>query len=123
VWPAVLVAVIAGAIIGYAGLSFFGVAWETAIQDQVPHRSLGKVASWDQLTSFIAMPLGNVLAGPLSAAFGIDPVLVVCSLVLLGSSLAPLLARGSRELTRPEPEAAVAPPALPPEVRAETTGV
>jgi MFS family permease len=107
VWPAVLVAVVAGAIIGYAGLSFFGVAWETAIQDHVPHRSLGKVASWDQLTSFIAMPLGNVLAGPLSAAYGIDPVLVVCGFVLLGSGAAPLLVRGSRQLTRGEPSVAV----------------
>ena len=123
VWPAVLVAVLAGAIIGYAGLSFFGVAWETAIQDHIPHRSLGKVASWDQLTSFIAMPLGNVLAGPLSAAYGIDPVLVVCAFVLLGASVVPLLARGSRELTRPGAGAAVPPPVLPPEIRAETTGV
>jgi predicted MFS family arabinose efflux permease len=109
VWPAVLVAVVAGAIIGYAGLSFFSVAWETAIQDHVPHRSLGKVASWDQLTSFIAMPLGNALAGPLAAAYGIDPVLVVCGLVLLGASVTPLLVRGSRRLTRSEP----AIPALP----------
>jgi len=102
VWPAVLVAVAAGAIIGYAGLSFFSVAWETAIQDHIPHRSLGKVASWDQLTSFIAMPLGNMLAGPLSEAYGIDPVLVVCGLVLLGASVTPLLVRGSRHLTRAE---------------------
>jgi MFS family permease len=89
----------AGAVIGYAGLSFFGVAWETAIQDHVPHRSLGKVASWDQLTSFIAMPLGNALAGPLSQAYGTDPVLVICGLVLLGSGVAPLLASGVRSLT------------------------
>jgi MFS family permease len=109
VWPAVLVAVIAGAIIGYAGLSFFGVAWETAIQDHIPHRSLGKVASWDQLTSFIAMPLGNALAGPLASAYGIDPVLVVCGFVLLVSSAAPLAVRGSRELIRGEPAVALPP--------------
>jgi MFS family permease len=117
VWPAVLVAVVAGAIIGYAGLSFFSVAWETAIQDHVPHRSLGKVASWDQLTSFIAMPLGNALAGPLSAAYGINPVLVVCGFVLLGSGAAPLLVRGSRRLTR----GTAAVPQQP--IPAEATGV
>jgi MFS family permease len=117
VWPAVLVAVVAGAIIGYAGLSFFSVAWETAIQDHVPHRSLGKVASWDQLTSFLAMPVGNALAGPLSAAYGINPVLVVCGLVLLGSGAAPLLVRSSRRLTR----GTVAVPQRP--IPAEATGV
>jgi MFS family permease len=104
VWPGVLPAVMAGAIVGYAGLSFFAVAWETAIQDHVPHRVLARVASWDMLTSFLAMPLGSALAGPLSAAFGIDPVLVVCAAVLFGSSLLPLLARGTRELTRPANE-------------------
>jgi MFS family permease len=54
------------------------------------------------LTSFIAMPLGNALAGPLSDAYGINPVLVVCGFVLLGSGAAPLLVRGSRRLTRGE---------------------
>lgn len=100
VWPGVLPAVMVGAIIGYAGLSFFSVAWETAIQDHVPHRVLARVASWDTLTSFLAMPLGSALAGPLSGAFGINRVLVACAVVLFGSSLLPLLVRGSRVLTR-----------------------
>jgi MFS family permease len=103
VWPSVLAAVVAGAMLGYAGLSFFSVAWETAIQDHVPHRVLARVASWDMLTSFVAMPLGNAAAGPLADAFGIDRVLVGCALVLLGASAAPLLAPGSRRLTRPVP--------------------
>jgi len=77
VWPATLVAVLVGAVIGWAGLIFFDVAWETAIQDQVPQSALGRVASWDTLTSFIAMPIGNALAGPLSGRFGVNPVLTV----------------------------------------------
>jgi MFS family permease len=101
VWPGVLTAVIVGAVIGYAGLSFFGVAWDTAIQDHVPHRVLARVTSWDMLTSFIGMPLGNALAGPLAHAFGIDHVLVGAALVLFGSGLAPLFVGGTRRLTRP----------------------
>ena len=116
VWPGFLIAIMAGAVIGYAGLAFFGVAWETAIQDRVPHRSLGKVASWDQLTSFIAMPVGNALAGPLAQAYGINPVLVVCAMVFLAASLAPLFAPGSRNLTRGDPEVAVPAGVLPTEV-------
>ncbi|MEV6844539.1 MFS transporter [Actinoplanes sp. NPDC051411] len=118
VWPAVLTAVLAGAVIGYAGLFFFDVAWETAIQDHVPHRALGRVASWDYLTSFLAMPIGNALAGPLSRAYGINRVLVACAAVLLLAALSQLAVPGVRKMTRTA--AAPAPP-HPAEV-AETFG-
>jgi MFS family permease len=111
VWPAALVAVMAGAVIGYAGLMFFGVAWETAIQDHVPHRALGRVSSWDYLTSFIAMPIGNALAGPLSGAYGINPVLVACAAVLLLSSVSQFAIPGVRKMTRTETAPAPAHPA------------
>jgi MFS family permease len=114
-WPGVLTAVLVGAVLGYAGLSYFSVAWETAIQDQVPHDVLARVASWDMLTSFIAMPIGNLLAGPLASSAGTGPVLATCALVLLGSGLAPLFVRGSRTLTRAvaESKPAADPAALP----------
>jgi MFS family permease len=103
VWPGRLAAVLVGAVIGYAGLIFFDVMWETAIQDNVPHRVLARVESWDMLTSFIAMPLGSAMAGPLSQAFGMKPVLSGCSAVLFLAGLAPLSVRSSRRLTRPLP--------------------
>lgn len=114
VWPAELVAVLAGAIIGYAGLIFFDVAWETAIQDRVPQSALGRVASWDYLTSFLAMPIGNALAGPLSEAYGIDRVLTVCAAVLFLAGASQLLIPGVRNLTRAD-HSSPAPPAPLPE--------
>ncbi|MEV4352290.1 MFS transporter [Actinoplanes sp. NPDC049596] len=120
VWPAELVAVIAGAIVGYAGLIFFDVAWETAIQDQVPQRMLGRVSSWDYLTSFIAMPIGNVLAGPLSAKYGTSPILTACAAVLFLSAASQFLVPGTRRLTRLG--VSPAPAAKTPELT-ETTGV
>jgi MFS family permease len=116
VWPAVLTAVALGAVLGYAGLSFFSVAWETAIQDHVPHRVLARVASWDTLTSFLAMPVGSALAGPLATAFGIDHALLTCAVVLFGASVAPLFVAGTRELTRPTARPAAAPQAVPAEL-------
>jgi MFS family permease len=113
VWPSALAAVVAGAVLGYTGLSFFSVAWDTAIQDHVPHRLLARVASWDTLASFVGMPLGAALAGPLSASFGIDRVLVGCAAVLALASAAPLLGRASRTLTRLAPEPQPVEPALP----------
>ncbi|GIE84823.1 MFS transporter [Actinoplanes regularis] len=109
VWPGMLTAVLAGAIIGYGGLMFFGVAWETAIQERVPQAMLGRVASWDYLTSFLAMPVGNILAGPLVARFGVDEVLVVCAFVLFAASASQLLIPGSRNLTRVTAEPAPIP--------------
>ena len=124
VWPAELVAVMAGAVIGYAGLIFFDVAWETAIQDHVPQRLLGRVSSWDYLTSLIAMPVGNVLAGPLSAAYGTAKVLVGCAAVLLLSAASQLLVPSGRRLTRREnPAAPVGEAAARSPELAEATGV
>jgi MFS family permease len=100
VWPAALIAVLVGAVIGYAGLFFYDVAWETALQDRVPHRALGRVSSWDYLTSFIAMPIGNALAGPLSRAYGINRVLIVCAVILFIAAASQFLIPGTRRLTR-----------------------
>jgi MFS family permease len=107
VWPATLVAVMLGAVLGYAGLSFYAVAWDTAVQDHVPHRLLARVTSWDTLTSFLALPLGNALAGPLSSALGVNRTLVIGAVILLVASLVPLLGTGTRRLTRTTPEVAV----------------
>jgi MFS family permease len=108
VWPGELIAVLAGALIGYAGLIFYDVAWETALQDNIPQQALGRVASWDYLASFLAMPIGNAAAGPLASAYGTDRVLMVCSAVLFVAGLSQFLIPGVRHLTRaaaPAPEA------------------
>jgi MFS family permease len=112
VWPGVLAAVLAGAAIGYGGLSFFGVAWDTAVQDHVPHRVLARVTSWDILTSYLALPVGNALAGPVSEVVGVNRTLVVCALILAAASVMPLFISGTRRLTRGVPE--VATPFRPP---------
>ena len=114
VWPKTLAAVLAGAVVGYAGLLFFDVAWETALQDHVPHRFLARVASWDTLTSFVGMPIGNAMAGPLSRAFGTSRVLVVCAATLVIAGLSPLVLPGTRTMTRS--------PGAPPEA-ASTAGL
>ncbi len=100
VWPGILSGVLLGALIGYTGLMFFAVCWETALQDNVPHHLLARVSSWDIVTSFIGLPLGQALAGPLGDRFGSHPVLLACAVVILGAGVAPLLARGTRQLGR-----------------------
>ncbi len=99
-WPGRLTAVLCAALVGFAGLMFFSVCWDTALQDGVPHTVLARVSSWDILTSFVAIPAGNALAGPLARAVGTGPVIVVGAVVMALASFAPMLVRGSRDLRR-----------------------
>ena len=105
VWPGTLTGVLLGAVIGYSGLMFFGVCWETAIQNHVPHDLLARVSSWDILTSFVGMPVGQALAGVLTDRFGTQPVLTACAGVILVAGVGPLAVRGTRRL-RWEPDPA-----------------
>lgn len=100
VWPGTLAAVMIGAVIGYAGLLFYDVAWDTSLQENVPHRALGRVSSWDYLTSFVAMPIGNALAWPLADRFGTDRILTACACVLLAASVSMLAVPACRRLVR-----------------------
>jgi MFS family permease len=99
VWPGTLTGVLLGACIGYSGLMFFSVCWDTAIQNHVPHELLARVSSWDMLTSFVGMPLGQALAGFLTDRFGTQPVLVVGAMVIFFAGVGPLLVRSVRRLT------------------------
>jgi MFS family permease len=112
VWPGTLTGVLLGAVVGYTGLMFFGVCWETAIQNHVPHDLLARVSSWDILTSFVGMPIGQALAGVLTDRLGTQPVLVACAGVILVAGVGPLVVRGTRRLAwepEPEPEPAATP--------------
>lgn len=101
-WPGHLVAVTTAGALGFAGLMYFSVCWDTALQDGVPHAVLARVASWDILTSFVAIPAGNALAGPLAHNFGTGRVLVVAAVVMVVASLAPVAVRGTRTFHRAE---------------------
>jgi MFS family permease len=79
----------AAALVTGVGLAMFGIAWETALQQHVPHEKLSRVASYDMLGSFVALPVGQLAAGPLAEAFGVREVIVVgaavYALVALGT--------------------------------------
>ncbi|WP_457253816.1 MFS transporter [Pedococcus sp. P5_B7] len=113
-WPGHLGVVIGAAVVAFGGLMYFSVCWDTALQDGVPHSVLARVSSWDILTSFVAIPAGNALAGPLAHTYGTGRVILVAAVVMALASFAPMLVRGSRELRRstsvlaPEPALATA---------------
>jgi hypothetical protein len=48
---------------------------------KVPHDKVGRVVSIDTTLSFIAMPIGTLLAGPLSLLMGTSILFIVAALL------------------------------------------
>jgi MFS family permease len=83
-----------------AGLAIeqFGVAWETTVQEHVPADRLARVYSYDMVGSFIAMPIGQVLAGPAAEAVGVRAALVGAAALMAVAVLGMLASRQVRGL-------------------------
>ncbi len=92
-----IILLVAGFLSG-ACLEQFGIAWETSLQEHVPADKLARVYSYDALGSFVAIPIGQLAAGPVAIAFGTRPALLVCCGVILVSVFGMLLSRSVRTL-------------------------
>jgi MFS family permease len=81
-----------------AGSGVFGPAWETSLQQHVPNEMLSRVSSYDDLVSFVGVPLGQAAIGPIAAAFGNTQVALACGIIFLVAAALPLLAPSVRHL-------------------------
>ncbi|MDV3219921.1 MFS transporter [Intrasporangium sp.] len=104
-WPGSLSAILAFAVLAQLGLMFFSVGWDTALQDGIPHERLARVASWDILISFLAIPVGNLLAGPAGDALETETVMAGIAVWMLAAGCWPLLVRGVRSFGSAAPAA------------------
>jgi MFS family permease len=95
-----LVAVAAGAALGGIGLEIFGVFWELSLQQHVPRDRLSRVSSYDALGSFVAIPVGQMLAGPISDAIGVRATLWLSVAAFVVPVAACLLVPDVRRLER-----------------------
>jgi MFS family permease len=57
------------------------VIWTTLLQDHVPHELLGRVASLDTVVSFSLVPVSMALTGPIAAAAGARPTMLVAGTI------------------------------------------
>ena len=48
----------------------FETLWETALQEHIPPELLARVSSYDWLGSFVPIPIGYLLVGPVAALIG-----------------------------------------------------
>ncbi|HEX6443536.1 MAG TPA: MFS transporter [Streptosporangiales bacterium] len=86
------------AFIGGLGFTVAGLTWETALQSAVPAASLSRVAAYDDLLSYVAIPLSQVAVGPLAQAYGAGPVSIACGVAYVAASLFPLASRELRNV-------------------------
>ncbi len=88
------------AFVAGLGLEVFGVNWITALQQHIPRQVLSRVSSYDALGSFVFIPLGLVIAGPLAARLGVTETLWLFLAIGVASIGGALLSRDVRTLRR-----------------------
>ena len=86
---------LAASLLAGLGVEQFGVAWQASMQHHVPAGLLARVSSYDMLGSFVAIPVGQIAVGPISAAVGIRPTLIGAGILVI---FATALALGSRSV-------------------------
>jgi MFS family permease len=89
---------VAAAFLAGVGSGVFGPAWETSLQEHVPNNVLSRVASYDDLFSYVAVPVGMLAAGPVAAVSGATRVAFVGGVLFLVAALLPLLSPSVRRL-------------------------
>jgi MFS family permease len=107
VWSIVLVAyaltssvplITAAAFVAALAMNFGAAFWFTAIQEHVPPHARSRVSSYDWLGSWLFLPLGYLLVGPVAEAIGYDVTLLVAVGWTVASSLGILAIPSVRNL-------------------------
>jgi predicted MFS family arabinose efflux permease len=94
---------------GGLGIAVHLTLWFTVFQQQVPERAQSRVASYDTLGSFVLMPIGTALVGPVSDAIGVTETLWIALAVMVASWLAILALPSVWAIRRPSPAPAPSP--------------
>ncbi|MFF1644072.1 MFS transporter [Streptomyces sp. NPDC058240] len=89
---------IAGAFIAGLGSSVTAVAWDTSLQEHVPEGVLSRVASYDDLLSYVAIPIGQLSVGPLARTFGGFRVAAAAGVLSAAVAVIPLASTAVRRL-------------------------
>jgi MFS family permease len=99
--PTALIA-LAAFVAGFA-IELFGVFWDVAMQQQISPEQLSRVYSYDALGSFVFIPLGAAVAGPVADIVGLTETLVGAAAVIVIATALVLLIDEVRDLRRTDP--------------------
>jgi MFS family permease len=81
-----------------AAMATAGITWISMLQQHVPATSLSRVNSMDDFATFLLMPVGYVLAGPLADAVGPHLAMALLTAVPLLACVGTLASREVRQL-------------------------
>ncbi|MEX3020051.1 MFS transporter [Kluyvera sp. STS39-E] len=83
-----------------AGVAFglFGVAWAQSLQTHIPPEKLARVYAYDAVGSFVAIPFGELVAGPMAAQYGSSHVLLVAAIAIVIATAGACLVPAIRQL-------------------------
>ncbi|KRF17648.1 MFS transporter [Nocardioides sp. Soil797] len=95
-----LLPLIGASFLSGAGVEIFSIGWSLAMQENIDESVLSRAYSYDALGSFVAIPLGQLIYGPLGEWFGHREVLVVSAVVYAAVALLTLTSKSVRTLER-----------------------
>ena len=98
--PVSVVWLIALAALAGIGVEIFGVLWDTTMQQEIPQEKLSRVSSYDALGSFVLIPLGVAIVGPVSELIGTRETILGAAAISLTATLAVLFVRDVRTIER-----------------------
>lgn len=82
------------------GVEIFGIGWDVSMQQHVPQHLLSRVYAYDALGTYMAIPIGQLIAGPLAELVGVGNAVAICGLVVVVAVVATLLVPSVRRLER-----------------------
>lgn len=87
-----------------AGIAVHLTLWFTVFQREVPEHAQSRVSSYDALGSFVLIPLGMAIVGPVAAGIGLQETLWAGFAISLVCQLAIVALPSVRAMRAPEPE-------------------
>jgi MFS family permease len=98
----------AGAFVQGLGFAFMGVVWDTVRHTHIPPDMMSRATSFDDLGSWVAIPVGQLSVLPLAAVAGATRVALVGGVVYAAVGLLPLTVGAVRRLGSAAPTEAEA---------------
>lgn len=104
-FPVVVIAL--ASLVGLAAISIANTLWETVLQQRIPQNALSRVSSYDWMVSLVFQPVAFVVIGPLAAAIGEVPTLLLAAAIGLAANGGVLLVPSVRNMRRFESDSPV----------------
>ncbi|GAB2739693.1 MFS transporter [Kitasatospora kifunensis] len=103
---------IAAAFVAGIGSAVASISWDTSLQEHVPPYALSRVSSYDDLLSYLAIPIGQLSVGPLAHAYGGFRITAVTGVFYALAAVVPLSFAAVRQLPHALPEREPVAPAV-----------